>query len=234
MLGTHASTRTVILASSSPRRRELLALGGLRFQVRPAAADETALPGEPPLEFVQRMSRTKARLVAAGAEPGAVVIGADTIVVLDEGPGAPSILGKPRDAAQAAEMLRRLGGHSHRVLTAITLIDTASGAERSEVVTARVPMRAYGDDEIEAYVASGNPLDKAGAYAIQHPRFKPVDGRQFADCFATVMGLPVCRLLRLLEEMGVPRQLARPPADCARFDPAACPIYPAIDQDSGR
>ena len=183
------------------------------------------------------MSRTKARLAAAataGAEPDAVVIGADTIVVLDEGSGAPSILGKPRDAAQAAEMLRRLRGRSHRVLTAITLIDTASGAERSEVVTARVPMRAYGDDEIEAYVAGGDPLDKAGAYGIQHPRFKPVDGRQFADCFATVMGLPVCRLLRLLEERGVPPQLARPPADCARFDPAACPIYPAIDQDSGR
>ena len=126
VLGTHASTRTVILASSSPRRRELLALGGLRFQVRPAAADETALPGEAPLEFVQRMSRTKARLVAAGAEPGAVVIGADTIVVLDESSGAPSILGKPRDAAQAAEMLRRRRGRMHRVLTGVTVIDSAA------------------------------------------------------------------------------------------------------------
>jgi len=100
-----------------------------------------------------------------------------------------------------------------------------------QAVTAYVLMRNYSDDEIEAYVATGNPLDKAGAYAIQFAGFKPVDHKHFRDCFATVMGLPVCTLLHLLEQTGIEAPLARPAADCRRFDPAACPIYPLIDQD---
>jgi MAF protein len=226
----------IILASSSPRRRELLALSGLAFEVRPAAVDETAHPGEPPEAFVQRMSRTKAGLVAQAAPAEAVVIGADTIVVLDDearsddGPNPPSILGKPRDAAEAVDMLRRLRGREHRVLTAISVVDAANPAGQHATVTARVPMRPYRDDEIQAYVDSGNPLDKAGAYAIQFPAFQPVDRAQFADCLATVMGLPVCRLLRLLEQAGRPAPLAQPSADCHRFSPAGCPIYAQIDQ----
>lgn len=228
--------RSIILGSSSPRRRELLALAGLDFQVQSAQIPEIARPGETPIDFVQRMSRGKAGQVAATAEPGAVVIGVDTIVVLDETRGSSSILGKPRDAPEAAEMLRRLRARTHRVLTAISVIDTASQIESDDVVTAQVPMRAYDDEEIAAYVATGDPLDKAGAYAIQHPDFQPVDREHFADCLATVMGLPVCQLLRRLEHVGVEPRLAQPPADCEHFDPGACPIRfaAAIDQHGGR
>lgn len=223
----------MILASSSPRRHDLLALGGVDFQVRPAAVYEVPYPTETPLEFVTRMSRAKAGQVAATAGAGAVVIGADTVVVLDEAPAASAILGKPRDAQDAAEILRRLRGRTHRVLTALTVVDTGRQVELGDVVTACVPMRAYGDDEIDAYVATGDPLDKAGAYAIQYPAFDPVDRARFADCFANVMGLPVCRLLRLLEQVGVEARLPRPPADCDHFDSSACPIClaAAIDQD---
>jgi MAF protein len=229
-------TAPIILASSSPRRRELLGLSGLEFQVQPAAADETPQPGESPEAFAQRMSRAKAGLVAVSAAAAAVVIGADTIVVLDpqargaDGPALPSILGKPSSPGQAVEMLQRLRARKHRVLTAISVVATAAPAERDDLVTAHVPMRAYSDNDIRAYVATGNPLDKAGAYAIQFAGFQPVDLPRFRDCFATVMGLPVCSLLRLLAPSGVQPRLPRPPADCHHFDPAACPIYPLINQ----
>ena len=229
--------RPIILASGSPRRRELLALSGLAYEVRPAAVLETPLPGEGPAAFATRMSQAKARLAADGkasaagsAEPGALVLGADTIVVLD---GA--IIGKPAGAAQAVEILRRLRGRTHQVLTAITVIDTAAEprAELTNLVTTPVPMRAYSDEEIEAYVATGNPLDKAGAYAIQYAGFQPVDLEHFAGCFANVMGLPVCRLLRLLAARGVqPSRLHQPPGDCDHFEPGACPIIPQIVMES--
>jgi septum formation protein len=221
----------IILASSSPRRRELLGLTGLEFTVRPAAADETPGTGETPEDYVRRMSATKVEMVAANAAVGAVVVGADTIVVVDDEPAAPSILGKPRDAAQAVGMLQRLRARHHRVLTALSVIDTAAHTQQHDLVSAQVPMRAYGDDEIQAYVASGNPLDKAGAYAIQFPAFQPVDRARFADCFATVMGLPVCSLLRLLGPAVAAARLGRPPADCHHFHPAACPIYGLIEKD---
>jgi MAF protein len=239
-VATPAHQRPLILASGSPRRRELLGLTGLDFQVRPAAADETPLPGESPEAFAQRMSRTKARLVAAGSPasvpPNAVIIAADTIVVLDHEargqgePAAPSILGKPSGAGQAVEMLQRLRACSHRVLTAVSVVDAAAPAQRDDLVTADVPMRAYSDDDIRAYVATGNPLDKAGAYAIQFAAFQPVDRAQFRDCLATVMGLPVCTVLGLLAPSGVEARLPQPAADCHHFHPAACPIYPLIDQ----
>ena len=230
--------RPIILASGSPRRRELLALSGLAYEVRPAAVLETPLPGEGPAAFATRMSQSKARLAADGkasaagsAEPSALVIGADTIVVLD---GA--IIGKPAGAAQAVEILRRLRGRTHQVLTAITVIDTAAEprAELTHLVTTPVPMRAYSDEEIEAYVATGNPLDKAGAYAIQYAGFQPVDLEQFGGCFANVMGLPVCRLLRLLAERGVTPPAPLSPSDCEQFDPRACPIVPQIVMESAR
>lgn len=243
-MANQAGDRSIILASSSPRRRELLDLSGLAFEVRPAAADETPHAGESPEAYAQRMSGTKAGLVvattqvaAAGSEPDPVVIGADTIVVLDDArgesePNVPSILGKPRDAAEAAEMLRRLRGRRHRVITAISVAGTATTAEQHDWVTASVPMRPYTDLEIGAYVATGNPLDKAGAYAIQFAGFQPVDRAHFTDCFATVMGLPVCSLLRLLAQTGIEAPLAQrePPGDCHHFEPGACPIYPLIDK----
>ena len=238
-MSVNTNNRPIVLASSSPRRRELLGLSGLAFEVRPAAADETPYPDERPEAYAQRMSRTKAALVAAAeSRPGTVVIGADTIVVLDDQPGPgdsasrENILGKPRDAGEAAAMLRRLRGRRHRVITAVSVTGPDGAAEQHDWVTASVPMRAYSEDEIEAYVATGNPMDKAGAYAIQFAGFQPVDQQHFTDCFATVMGLPTCTVLRLLARTGVEASIDPPGSlgDCHHFEPGACPIYPRIDK----
>lgn len=225
----YARMRPVILASASPRRQELLALGGIDFRVSVAATPEIAEPGETPEAFVRRMSQAKARAVAATAEPGALVIGADTIVVLDQ-----QIIGKPTSPSHAAALLRQLRGRVHEVLTAVTVLDTATGAERGDLVRSRVPMRNYSDAELEAYVATGNPLDKAGAYAIQYGGFQPVDLDQFKDCFANVMGLPVCCVLVLLRESGAEPRLDRPPGNCHAFEPETCPVFAAINKESAR
>jgi len=231
--------RPVILASSSPRRRELLALGGVVFRVRATATPEVAQPGEAAEALALRLSQAKAR--AAATDPGtpadAIVIGADTIVVLTDEAEGETILGKPRDAAEATHMLRQLRGRTHRVLTAVTLIDTERRSEVSDLVAARVPMREYSEAEIAAYVAGGDPLDKAGAYAIQYPGFQPVDLPNFRDCFATVMGLPVCRVLARLRDLGLPppplysaAPSGQTPADCAyAYDGPACPIVNQLE-----
>jgi len=212
----------VVLASASPRRRELLALGGVEFTVRPGAATETPLPHETPEALARRLSREKAIAArqSGGEAERAVVLGADTIVVLEG-----DVIGKPRDAAHAVELLQRLRGRTHRVLTALTVLDPAGGVA-TDLVESAVPMRDYSDAEIAAYVATGDPLDKAGAYAIQHPRFQPVDLPRFTGCVANVMGLPVCAALRLLTPHGVAATLAHPPGDCQAYDRAACPIAP--------
>lgn len=214
----------LVLASASPRRRELLALGGVAFQVSPGSAPETHHPGEAPETLARRLSFEKAQSVV-DSEPApreAVVLGADTIVVLDD-----DVIGKPRDAAHARELLRRLRGRPHRVLTGLTVLSPAGGAA-TELVASVVPMRAYSDAEIDAYVATGDPLDKAGAYAIQHPGFQPVDLPRFTGCVANVMGLPVCAALRLLSARGVASSLAHPPGDCQAYDRSACPIAPRL------
>ncbi|MEP7359634.1 MAG: nucleoside triphosphate pyrophosphatase [Anaerolineales bacterium] len=220
--------RPLILASGSPRRRELLALSGLAYAVRPAAAVEVPQAGEAPADFARRMSTTKARAAAKEAEPGALVIGADTIVVLDG-----EIIGKPSGPAHAVELLRRLRGRPHQVLTAITVMDTAADPplELTDLVTTPVPMRGYSDEEIEAYVATGNPLDKAGAYAIQYAAFQPVAMERFAGCLANVMGLPLCRLLGLLAQRGLASATpaAQPLGDCQHFDSDACPFIREIN-----
>jgi MAF protein len=212
---------SLLLASASPRRRELLALSGLEFRVSAAATSEVPQPNETPEQLVRRLSQAKARAVAAEAPhrpaESAVVLGADTIVVLDG-----DIIGKPRNTDHALELLHRLRGRRHRVLTGVTVIDAQSGAETSEFVEAEVPMRDYAEAELEAYVATGDPLDKAGAYAIQHPHFQPVDLPRFEDCVANVMGLPVCSTLRLLASHRVESTLK--PGDCHAYDRSTCPI----------
>ena len=187
-------TLPVILASASPRRRELLALVGIAHEVRPADVDETRRPDEPPAEYAERLAREKASAVAGAAPADAVTIGSDTIVVVDG-----DVLGKPRDAAEAHAMLARLGGRTHEVVTAVAAV--RSGRAVSAVERVRVPFRPLGADEIEAYVATGEPMDKAGAYGIQGygaTIVERVDGDYFA-----VMGLPVNRLVRVLRELGV-------------------------------
>jgi len=184
----------VILASASPRRRELLTLIGIRHEVRPADIDESLLAGEMPAGHAERLARAKAHTIA-GREPDAVVIAADTIVVVDG-----DVLGKPADKAVAHAMLRRLSGRTHTVLTAIA-VARASRTE-SAVESVDVTFRALTDDEINAYIATGEPMDKAGAYGIQGygaTIVERVDGDYFS-----VMGLGLRRLIELLDRVGVP------------------------------
>jgi septum formation protein len=183
----------VILASASPRRRELLALVGIAHDVRPAAIDESLRPGETPMGHAERLARAKARAVAE-REPDAVVIAADTIVVVDG-----DILGKPRGVEEAAEMLRRLSARTHTVYTATAV---ARGARtESAVETVTVTFRALTGEEIDQYVATGEPLDKAGAYGIQGYGATIVE-RVEGDYFS-VMGLGLRRLVELLARVGV-------------------------------
>ena len=181
----------VILASSSPRRRELLTLIGLDHEVRPADVDETLLPGEIPWAYAERLAREKAM---KSAKPGAVSIGSDTIVVVDG-----DVLGKPRDEEDAAAMLRRLSGRSHTVMTAVAV--AFDGEVRSEMVKVGVTFRSLRDDEIADYIGTREPMDKAGAYGIQGFGATIVDAVD-GDYFA-VMGLPLNRMVRLLESVGL-------------------------------
>ncbi|MBA3673241.1 MAG: septum formation inhibitor Maf [Gemmatimonadaceae bacterium] len=183
----------VILASQSPRRRELLTLIGIRHEVQPADIDESYLPGETPRSHVERLAREKAATVSALA-PDALVIGSDTIVLVDG-----NVLGKPRDRVHAAEMLTRLAGRSHVVLTAVAV--RRGGDERAGVEEVDVEFHPLSPGEIEAYIDTGEPMDKAGAYGIQGygaTIVRRVDGDYFA-----VMGLPLQRLVRLMADLGV-------------------------------
>ncbi len=181
----------VVLASASPRRRQLLELLGLTFDVAPADVDETWRNGEPPEAHAERLAREKAEAVR---RPGAVTVAADTIVVVDG-----EILGKPADPAEARAMLARLAGRGHVVHTAIAV---AYGERRaSAVVSTRVWFRPLDAAAVAAYVATGEPLDKAGAYGIQGYGAVLVD-RIEGDYF-TVMGLGLARLVDLLGEVGL-------------------------------
>ena len=198
----HAEAVRVVLASQSPRRRQLLSLIGIEHEVRPANIDETYLPGEEPRAHAVRLARGKA---AAIAIQGAVTIGSDTIVVVDG-----DVLGKPRDDEEAAEMLRRLSGRSHTVVTAVAVHWRQAMVSDAEEVG--VTFRALSEADIRGYIATGEPMDKAGAYGIQGYGATIVE-RVEGDYFA-VMGLPLNRLVRLLESLGLvypfgPVRLAR-------------------------
>ncbi|HEU4586205.1 MAG TPA: Maf family protein [Gemmatimonadaceae bacterium] len=183
----------VILASGSPRRHELLQMIGVAHEVIPADIDEIQLDGEPHLDHVERLAREKGATIAARF-PDSLVISADTIVV-ENG----EVLGKPRDAAEARSMLRRLSGRTHLVFTAIAT--TLGGRTISAVEEVSVTFLPLSDRTIDAYVATGEPMDKAGSYGIQGYGATLVE-RIDGDFFA-VMGLPISRLVRLLREMGV-------------------------------
>lgn len=210
----------LVLGSNSPRRRQLLALGGVSFVTAPANLDESILPGESPRDYVLRLACDKARKSAETALPNQVVIGSDTSVIIDG-----EILGKPTDADEATAMLRRLRGRTHQVFTGIAAFRPADGLLVSDLCITDVPMRAYSDDEITAYVATGDPLDKAGAYAIQHAGFQPV--ASMAGCFASVMGLPLCHLANVLRKFDI-WLAADMPQKCQSLLEYDCPIYPQI------
>jgi septum formation protein len=184
-----------ILASNSPRRKELLSLFKQPFIVSPADIDETELPSETPGDYVCRLAKTKAEVVANRFPMADVIIAADTTVA-----DGNEILGKPLDCEDGRRMLRQLRGREHQVYTAITISIPAEGVLQQELCLTQVPMRAYSDDEIEEYLQSGDPMDKAGAYGIQHRGFHPVES--FQGCFASVMGFPACHLARSLKKLG--------------------------------
>jgi len=194
----------LVLASASPRRRDLLLQAGYRFEVHPAQIPEDPLPGEDPIVYVTRLAREKAEAVyrelSKGASPdklrldgqssSLMVLGADTTVTLDN-----AILGKPEDTADAARMLRLLSGRTHRVVTGVALV-TQKGAEAAAEVTA-VRFLTLSDEEIAAYVATGEPMDKAGAYAIQGRAARWIP--RIEGCYFNVMGLPLALVSSLLE-----------------------------------
>jgi MAF protein len=213
----------LILASNSPRRRQLLALTGRDFLVRPSDVDETPLPGEPPERYTLRLAEDKARLAAGYVPAEAWIIASDTTVALDG-----RILGKPEDAAEARAMLTALRGREHDVYTAVALYQPASGRLLSEVCHTGVTMRAYTDAEMEAYIATGDPMDKAGAYGIQHAGFSCVAALD--GCYASVMGFPLCHLERLMRRIGLGAEVDVPSA-CQRFLAYDCPVFHFILQD---
>jgi MAF protein len=216
------SKTVLLLASNSPRRRQLLALGGWMFSVLASDVDEARLPNEAPADYVVRLAEAKARAVARDARGHNIVIGADTAVV----DGA-DILGKPVDMPEAVQFLKQLRGHVHQVYTGIALLRLEDGKLVSDLCVTDVPMRDYSDEEIDAYVQSGDPLDKAGAYGIQHPQFKPVE--RMRGCYPSVMGLPLCRVTRVLHQLGVP-PVNEITAGCQDESEAPCPVYSAIMQ----
>jgi septum formation protein len=183
----------VVLASASPRRRELLNLIGIAHEVRPANIDETMRPREAPRRYAERLAREKASVVAT-RDPDLVTIGADTVVVINR-----KVLGKPADADDAARMLRMLSGREHTVITAVAV--SRGRKLRSAIEEVRVKFRRLRDDEIDAYIAMGEPMDKAGAYGIQGYGATIVE-RVEGDYFA-VMGLPLVRLVGLMRDVGV-------------------------------
>jgi MAF protein len=193
-----------------------MALAGWEFTVVPADVDETPAPGEDPAAYVLRLAEAKARLAAARlsgqsrtgqdlAGSSAIVLAADTAVV-DPQASPPAILGKPSGPEEAMQMLRRLRGRVHLVYTAAAGLrvegDPSGWTVRTDLCISNVPMRAYSDEEIRRYVDSGDPMDKAGAYAIQHTGFHPVEG--FTGCTAAVMGLSLCHTAHLLDLLDGP------------------------------
>ena len=191
-----AARRRLVLASASPRRWDILSRLGMEFELAPSDVSEPAglRDEEDPVDLATGRALAKAQAVASGQTSG-TVMGFDTVVALD---GA--VLGKPRDAADAAAMIRALRGREHRVVTGIALADAATGEVLQGHRSSRVVMRDYTDEEIEAYVASGDPLDKAGAYAVQGELFHPA--AEVRGCYLNVVGLPMCTLLKLLDEFG--------------------------------
>lgn len=210
----------VLLASSSPRRRQLLALGHWAFHLSASDIDETRLHNESPGAYVLRLAEHKARTASKAVRSEQVVLAADTAVV-----DGTDVLGKPRHPSEASAMLRRLRGRSHQVYTGIAALRLSDGELLTDVCITDVPMRAYSHLEIDAYVGTGDPLDKAGGYGIQHSGLVSVDA--MGGCFASVMGLPVCHVARLFHRLGF-SSITDIAGGCRRLLRYDCPISAAV------
>jgi len=187
---------SILLASASPRRAELLRQIGLPFSVCPADIDESIPAGLSPIDAVAMLSRVKAQAVSAKAKKGELILAADTIVVLDS-----DILGKPQDESDAVQMLMSLSGREHFVHTGLTLLEPFGGKLLTQTVTTKVKMHTLSKEQICTYVATGEPMDKAGAYGIQGRAacfVESIDG-----CYFNVMGLPLAKLTQMLEKFQV-------------------------------
>jgi MAF protein len=213
--------RTIlVLASSSPRRKQLFELGNWEYSIIVPDVDETQRAGENPDQYVLRLSREKACAAVRGLEPGSIVVAADTAVI-----DGFEILGKPRDARDAERILKQLRGRVHQVYTGLAIMRAGDEKVFTELCVTDVPMRDYSDDEMASYIQSGDPMDKAGAYAIQHPGFHPVESLH--GCRASVMGLPMCHVVRMLQKFDITPDLNVPMA-CQSLLNYECPISDAI------
>lgn len=186
----------LILASGSPRRQGLLTLFGVDFQVHGSDVDERAISGESSQDYVLRLAISKSRAINPLSAERLVVIAADTAVVDGD-----QILGKPGSQLQAIEMLNTLRARTHDVITGLAVRDTKRDEILTDLCSTQVKMRDYSETEIDDYVASGDPMDKAGAYAIQNSGFNPV--AQITGCYANVVGLPLCHLAELFNRLEI-------------------------------
>jgi len=210
----------LILASNSPRRRQLLGLVSDTFSVQTGDVDERLLPHESPPEYVLRLAENKAQAVSISENESSLVVAADTTVV-DRG----EIIGKPTDAKEAERTLRRLRGRIHQVLTGLAVFRPLDKLLVAKLITTEVSMRNYSDKEIEEYIASGDPFDKAGAYAVQNEKFHPVS--DFEDCFANVMGFPLCHFMVTLKvfDISINEEV---PLKCQKSLGYSCPIFEQV------
>jgi septum formation protein len=218
-MSTETSATTFILASASPRRNDLLSLTGWSAIVYPVEVDELPQYDETAEELVKRLALTKLRTAASNHDESSIILAADTVVV-----DGRRLLGKPSSGGEAKEMLWDLRGRRHRVLTTLALLDQRIDLEVLETCESSVPMREYTMEEVDAYISSGGPLDKAGGYGIQDT-FRPVAMEDFRGCYANVMGLPLCHLVRAMRRFGYSPSIHVPEAcqahlgyDCSVYD----------------
>jgi MAF protein len=215
----------LILASGSPRRRELIRLTGWDVEVKTVNVDESELPGEDGLGMARRLAELKVRRAADQAGGEALILAADTVVEMDG-----RILGKPDSNAEAKRMLLALRDRPHQVHTAIALFDPIDSSIVTDACTTVVPMRAYDPGEVEAYVSTGSPLDKAGGYGIQDGPFSPADMQRFTGCYANVVGLPICHVVRTMRKYGR-EPVFEVPSRCQAHTGYDCDVYPEILRD---
>lgn len=212
--------RPLILASQSPRRRELMTIAGYTFTTTTADIDETPLPDEAPGDYTLRVGRMKALAVNNDVPNNALIIASDTTVAYND-----ELLGKPADGTEAMATLQKLRGKQHQVYSSITVLDKKTGEIVQALAVTNLQMRDYMDAEIQAYIDTGDPFDKAGSYAIQHKGFSPV--ARLEGCYANVMGLPLCHLTRTLSKFGVEPDRDVPMA-CQDANEIDCPVYEEI------
>ncbi len=212
------SETKLVLASTSPRRNELLRLLRIPFEKRPSNADETHPEDVDAVEYVRQMAREKG--MAVHHADGEWILSADTIVALDG-----QVVGKPTDEANAYEILRALRARGHTVYTALCLRTQNGEGMFESLCESEVFMRDYSEEELAAYINSQDYCDKAGGYAIQHKQFHPCTGVE--GCYSNVMGLPLCHLAMLLESAGCTLN-AEVPQACQRYNDITCEVYPLI------